>query len=87
MSRFHVLGLAVLIAVPLTTGVAAAAGTGSAWTSDVSFTNVVASSATTGGGYPVPPGRGSRGRDLSARVRSTRTTPSRGWRSSPAPRT
>jgi hypothetical protein len=30
---------------------------GSAWTSSVSFTNQVASSPTTGGGYPVPPGQ------------------------------
>jgi hypothetical protein len=36
-------------------GAAAAGGPG--WTSGVSFTNRVASSPTTGGGYPVPPGQ------------------------------
>jgi hypothetical protein len=40
---------------------AAAAGRvaagGSGWTSGVSFTNQVASSPMTGGGYPVPPGQ------------------------------
>ena len=37
-------------------GTAVAAG-GSSWTSSVSFTNQVASSPTTGGGYPVPAGQ------------------------------
>jgi hypothetical protein len=36
---------------------AAAAASGPPWTSSVSFTNQVASSPTTGGGYPVPPGQ------------------------------
>jgi hypothetical protein len=36
---------------------AGTAPTGSAWTSSVSFKNQVASSPTTGGGYPVPPGQ------------------------------
>ncbi len=35
---------------------ASASGSGSLWTADVPFTNVVASSPTTGGGYPVPAG-------------------------------
>jgi len=35
----------------------AAAASGPPWTSSVSFTNQVASSPTTGGGYPVPPGQ------------------------------
>jgi hypothetical protein len=34
-----------------------AAASGPAWTSSVAFTNQVASSPTTGGGYPVPPGQ------------------------------
>jgi hypothetical protein len=37
-------------------GPATAATAGSGWTSSVSFTNQVASSPTTGGGYPVPAG-------------------------------
>ncbi len=46
--------------VPLALGSAArstAAIPGSGWTSSVAFTNQVASSPTTGGGYPVPPGQ------------------------------
>jgi hypothetical protein len=35
----------------------AAAASGPRWTSSVPFTNQVASSRTTGGGYPVPPGQ------------------------------
>src|SRR6202040_3533164 len=35
----------------------AAAASGPRWTSSVPFTNQVASSPTTGGGYPVPPGQ------------------------------
>src|SRR6266516_315940 len=52
--RIVIIGAALTagFAVP---GTAAAAG-GSGWTSTVSFTNQVASSPTTGGGYPVPPG-------------------------------
>ncbi len=46
---------AALVAVAVTTALTAAAGP-PAWTSRVPFTNVVASSPTTGGGYPVPPG-------------------------------
>ena len=46
--------------VPLALG-AASPGTGAArgsgWTSSVAFTNQVASSPMTGGGYPVPPGQ------------------------------
>src|SRR5664280_3536069 len=58
MKRFHVMALAVLMAVPvsLTTGLASAAKPESGWDSSVAFTNVVASSPTTGGGYPIPPG-------------------------------
>src|SRR6266851_3124631 len=44
--------LAVGVAGP---GTAAARVSG--WTASVSFTNQVASSPTTGGGYPVPPGQ------------------------------
>jgi hypothetical protein len=51
--------VAVAIAVVLVT-LAAGAGRsgagGSLWSASVAFTNVVASSPTTGGGYPVPPG-------------------------------
>ncbi len=36
---------------------AAAAASGSGWTSSVRFTNQVASTPATGGGYPVPPGQ------------------------------
>jgi hypothetical protein len=39
------------------TGMDAAAASGSAWRSSVPLTNQVASSPTTGGGYPVPPGQ------------------------------
>ncbi len=42
-----------LAAAPVTS--AAAGGTG--WTSSVFFSNQVASSPTSGGGYPVPPGQ------------------------------
>jgi hypothetical protein len=38
-------------------GLATAGASDPAWTSSVSFTNQVASSPTTGGGYPVPPGQ------------------------------
>jgi hypothetical protein len=51
--------IAVTVAVALVT-LAAGAGRsgagGSLWSASVAFTNVVASSPTTGGGYPVPPG-------------------------------
>ena len=61
MKRSHVWTVAASIAAPLllTTGGASAAPTvpaGSGWGSSVPFTNVVASSPTTGGGYPVPSG-------------------------------
>ena len=56
MRRFLV-AVAALGAVALVL-VAPVAGTpsGSGWSASVSFTNVVASSPTTGGGYPVPAG-------------------------------
>src|SRR5499427_9781531 len=44
--------LAAGLAVP-----GAAAASSPAWTASVAFTNQVASSPTTGGGYPVPPGQ------------------------------
>jgi hypothetical protein len=58
MKRLHAAAMAVLFTAPLslTAGGASAASTGSAWDSSVPFTNVVASSPTAGGGYPVPPG-------------------------------
>src|SRR5712671_1872620 len=57
MRRF-VTALAALGAAALVLAVAPVAGTpgGSLWSASVPFTNVVASSPTTGGGYPVPPG-------------------------------
>src|SRR5215470_6551496 len=57
MKRLHVATMAIVLATPLavTAARSAAAPTG-AWQSSVPFTNVVASSPTTGGGYPVPPG-------------------------------
>ena len=42
-----------LAAAPLTS----AAASGSGWTSSIPFTNQVASTPATGGGYPVPPGQ------------------------------
>jgi len=50
--------LGVLGAASLVLGVApfASASGGGTWDANVPFTNVVASSPTTGGGYPVPPG-------------------------------
>src|SRR5215475_9100392 len=64
MKRLHMAGMAVLPMVPLlilgplalTSRAAPAATPGSGWASSVPFTNVVASSPTTGGGYPVPAG-------------------------------
>jgi hypothetical protein len=65
--RFPIVVVAALASAGLAAGPTALAvagpgpGTpaagGSAWTSSVSFTNRVASSPTTGGGYPVPPGQ------------------------------
>jgi hypothetical protein len=51
-----------LTAAPVTlafgaAGPGAAAASSPGWTSGVAFTNQVASSPTTGGGYPVPPGQ------------------------------
>ena len=49
--------LAVLAATVVTAGAApAGAGGAASWSGSVAFTNAVASSPTTGGGYPVPPG-------------------------------
>jgi hypothetical protein len=58
VKRLHAAAMAVLITVPLSlaAGGASAAPTGSTWYSSVPFTNVVASSPATGGGYPVPAG-------------------------------
>ena len=57
MKRF-LIALAALGAAGLVLAVSpvASAPGGSGWSASVSFTNVVASSPTTGGGYPVPPG-------------------------------
>src|SRR6266571_235168 len=57
MKRLHTAAMAVLFAAPLSLAAGgASAAPGSAWDSSVPFTNQVASSPTTGGGYPVPPG-------------------------------
>ena len=57
MKRFltavAVLGVAAL---PLAVGSAAGTPGGSPWSASVAFTNMVASTPTSGGGYPVPPG-------------------------------
>ena len=56
MTRF-LMALAAFGAAALGLTVASGSGTpGASWTVSVPFTNVVASSPTTGGGYPVPPG-------------------------------
>jgi hypothetical protein len=57
MKRFLV-ALAALGAAALVLAVLPVAGApaGSGWGAGLSFTNVVASSPTTGGGYPVPAG-------------------------------
>src|SRR6516164_9169946 len=58
--RFQTLVVAILTGAGVAVGVTApgaTAASGSGWTSSVSFTNQVASSPTTGGGYPVPPGQ------------------------------
>src|SRR6266516_5672903 len=52
-------GLAALAVALLAAGAtpsAGANGSAGAWSANVAFTNVVASSPTSGGGYPVPPG-------------------------------
>ena len=57
MTRF-LAALAASGAAVLALAATPGAGTdgGSLWSASVPFTNVVASSPTTGGGYPVPPG-------------------------------
>jgi hypothetical protein len=58
MKRLFVAAAAMLVAAALSSnaGKASATPPGPRWASGVSFTNVVASSPTTGGGYPVPSG-------------------------------
>jgi hypothetical protein len=57
MKRLPVATIAIFLAAPLAvTAAGSAAAPPSASQSNVPFTNVVASSPTTGGGYPVPPG-------------------------------
>jgi len=53
LTVFAVLGVAAL---PLAVGSAAGTPGGSPWSASVAFTNMVASTPTAGGGYPVPPG-------------------------------
>jgi hypothetical protein len=58
--RFQTVVVAILTGAGVAVGVTApgaTAASGPGWTSSVSFTNQVASSPTTGGGYPVPPGQ------------------------------
>jgi hypothetical protein len=50
------LGVALGIAVLLISVQPVGGAPGSSWSASVAFTNAVASSPTTGGGYPVPPG-------------------------------
>jgi hypothetical protein len=45
-----------VVVLALAVGPAGSTSGGSLWSTSVPFTNVVASSPTTGGGYPVPPG-------------------------------
>src|SRR5512132_900371 len=54
LARVAALTVALLAAVA--TPSAGATGSANAWTASVPFTNVVASTPTAGGGYPVPPG-------------------------------
>ena len=56
MKRLHAAAMAVLLAAPLSLTAVTASAEPPAWNSSVQFTNVVASTPTTGGGYPVPPG-------------------------------
>lgn len=62
MKRLHTAALAALLAGPVLAGALASAGGATAappvpgWGASVPFTNVVATSPATGGGYPVPPG-------------------------------
>jgi hypothetical protein len=55
MKRLHV-AAALLLTVPVSVTGGGAYANPPAWQSSVPFTNVVASSSTSGGGYPVPPG-------------------------------
>ena len=55
--RERIISISAALAAGLAAPGTAAAASGPAWTSSVSFTNQVASSPTTGGGYPVPPGQ------------------------------
>jgi hypothetical protein len=57
MKRLHVATIAIFLAAPLAvTAAGSAAAPAGAWQSSVPFANVVASSPTVGGGYPVPAG-------------------------------
>jgi hypothetical protein len=56
MKRLHVVGMAMLLTVPVAVAAGGASAGPPAPTASVPFTNVVASSPSTGGGYPVPPG-------------------------------
>ena len=55
MKRF-LIAVALIVAVGLVIAVTPVSGTPGAWQASVAFTNAVASTPTTGGGYPVPPG-------------------------------
>ena len=56
--RIPIVVVAVLTGAGLAAApVTSAAASGSGWTSSISFTNQVASTPATGGGYPVPPGQ------------------------------
>jgi hypothetical protein len=55
VKRFSAVVAAVGVAT-LVLGVTPASGAGPLWSASVPFTNVVASSPTRGGGYPIPPG-------------------------------
>ena len=56
--KLHAAAAAMLVTAALcsTAGQASATPVGPRWSANVSFANVVASTPTTGGGYPVPPG-------------------------------
>jgi hypothetical protein len=56
MKRLHVVAMAMLLTVPVAVAAGGASAGPPAPTASVPFTNVVASSPSTGGGYPVPPG-------------------------------
>jgi hypothetical protein len=56
MKRLHVVAMAMLLTVPVAVAAGGASAGPPASTASVPFTNVVASSPSTGGGYPVPPG-------------------------------